>query len=234
MNELLLIGSLVILYGGELLWYRLFGRVGLYCFTVFATIGANIEALILIDAFSMEMTLGNVLFATTFLATDILSENEGKEAAKQAVNVGIATNILFIVVSQSWLMYQVSPNDWVIGAIETVFSNTPRMMISSLVVYAIAQRFDVWLYHRWWELTKKRFGDSQRFLWLRNNGSTLVSQMVNSVLFTCFAFWGTYTVGTLISIILSSYVIFIVTSLADTPAIYLARKFKQAGKIPNM
>ena len=83
-NEILLIVSLVVLYAMVLLWYQLFGRSGMYCFTVFATIAANIEVLLLVDAFGMEMTLGNILFATTFLVTDILSETEGKKAAQKA------------------------------------------------------------------------------------------------------------------------------------------------------
>ena len=223
-NEGLLLVSLVVLYAAVLLWYRLFGRAGMYGFTVFATIAANIEVMLLVDAFGMEMTLGNILFATTFLVTDILSETEGKAAAQKAVYLGLATSVLFILVSQSWLQYQVSAGDQVYPAFVQVFSNTPRMMLASLAVYAIAQSFDVWMYHFWWKLTAKRSGDARRFLWLRNNGSTLLSQMLNTVLFTAFAFWGTYDLPTLLSIAGSSYIIFIVTSLADTPVVYLARR----------
>ena len=226
-NEILLLISMAALYGGVLLWFRWFGISGLYCFTVFATIAANIEVLILVDAFGMEMTLGNILFACTFLVTDILSEVAGKEKAKKAVNLGIASSILFLMVSQSWLMYQPGAGDWVFPSIKAVFSNTPRLILVSLFVYAVVQRFDVWLYHKWWEFTRRRFGDSRRFLWLRNNGSTLVSQLLNAVLFNAGAFAGVYDVPTLISIILSSYVIFIVTSLADTPVVYLARRMHE-------
>ena len=80
-NEILLIGSLILLFGGVLLFYYLFGTTGLYCWTVFATIAANIEVLILVEAFGMEQTLGNVMFASTFLVTDILSEVAGKKEA---------------------------------------------------------------------------------------------------------------------------------------------------------
>ena len=230
-NEIILIVSLVVLYGAVLFWYRLFGRAGMYGFTVFATIAANIEVMLLVDAFGMEMTLGNILFATTFLVTDILSETEGKAAAQKAVYVGIATSVLFILVSQSWLAYIPSVNDWAMPSMKAIFSNTPRMMLSSLAVYAVAQVFDVWLYHKWWEITEKKTGDHRAFLWLRNNGSTLVSQMVNTVLFTALAFWGTYDIPTLISVALSSYVIFIFTSLLDTPVVYAARRLhdKKAG-----
>jgi uncharacterized PurR-regulated membrane protein YhhQ (DUF165 family) len=77
-NESLIILSFLIIYGGTVLFYRLFGKAGLLAFSVLATILANIEVLILVDAFGVEMTLGNVLFASTFLITDVLSENHGR------------------------------------------------------------------------------------------------------------------------------------------------------------
>ena len=232
-NELLLILSLFFLFGAVLVFYRLFGKLGLYVWTVIATIAANIEVLILVDAFGLEQTLGNVLFATTFLVMDILSENHSKKEANIAVNIGIATSISFILISQSWMLYSPSVNDFARPSIETIFSNTPRLMLASLIVYAICQKFDVWAYHKWWSFTSKRCGDSKRFLWLRNNGSTLISQLLNAVLYTMGAFWGLYDIPTLISIALSSYIIFIVTSLADTPVIYLARKMKERLSQPD-
>ena len=125
------------------------------------------------------------------------------------------------------MLYTPSESDWVMPSITAVFSNTPRMMISSLVVYAISQLIDVQLYHLWWRFTEKHFGDKRRFLWVRNNGSTLISQILNTALFTIFAFWGTYEIGTLFSIMISSYVIYIVTSLCDTPFVYFARLIKE-------
>lgn len=231
MNELLLALSLLVTFGSVLLAFRLFGKAGLFCFTCFATITANIEVLILVEAFGMEMTLGNILFASTFLVTDILSETAGKKEAQKAVNIGIFTSVLFIIVSQSWLLYHPSANDWAQDPIRSVFANTPRLMIVSVVVYAICQKFDVWAYHKWWEFTTRKFGgDSRKFLWVRNNGSTLISQLLNTLLYTFGAFWGMYEFPVLISIGVSGYVIFIVTSLADTPFIYLARKIAESSK----
>ena len=220
-NEILLILSIFIIYGSELLMFKLFGKQGLYCFTVLATIAANIEVLIVIRAFHMEMTLGNVLFASTFLVTDIISEIYGKEDAKKAVNIGIVASLIFLAFSQWWLLYLPAQSDFAMPAMKTIFSNTPRLMFVSIAVYAIVQQFDVWAYHKWWDFTKKYCGDEKRFLWLRNNGSTMVSQFLNNLLFVLGAFWGIYSIGTLWNIV---YVIFLVTSLADTPFIYLARK----------
>ncbi|MDE5755842.1 MAG: queuosine precursor transporter [Clostridia bacterium] len=224
MNELILILSVVVIYGVALLAYRLFGKSGLYCVSVMATVLANVEVIILIKAFGMEQTLGNVLFAVTFLITDILSECEGKKCANKAVFLGIFSQIVFLILSQSWLLYTPSENDTAMAAIKAVFSNTPRVVLASLAVYAISQIFDVWLYHKWWDFTEKKFGDKRKFLWLRNNGSTLVSQILNTLLFTVIAFAGTYDFKTLLSIFGSSYLIYVVTTLLDTPVLYLARR----------
>lgn len=227
LNELLLTGSVVFIFSSVLLVYYIFGKTGLYCLSAIVTVLANIEVLILVNAFGVEQTLGNVLFASTFLITDILSEYEGKKAANKAVWIGVFSTLFFLLLSQSWLLYMPSENDFMADSIHTVFSTTPRMLLSSLAVYAVSQVFDVWLYHKWWTFTEKKCGEKKRFLWLRNNGSTLVSQLINTVLFNVLAFFGTYDVPTLITIILSSYLIFVFTSLLDTPVIYLARLVKK-------
>lgn len=107
-------------------------------------------------------------------------------------------------------------------------------MLVSLIVYVIVQKFDVWMYHTWWKFTTQKYGDSKRFLWLRNNVSTLLSQLLNTVLFTFGAFTGIYDMPTMLDIMLVSYLIFIVTSLADTPVVYLARYIKERREKKSM
>jgi len=230
-NELLLIGSVIVIYGAVLVAYRIFGKTGMYIMTVVATILANIEVLMLVDAFKMEQTLGNVMFASTYLVTDILSENEGKKFATRAVWIGVFTSILMLIFTQYWLLYVPSTNDWASENISSIFSTTPRLLAASFLGYVISQRFDVWLYHKWWDITTERVGDNKRFLWLRNNCSTLVSQIVNTIIFNTIAFFGMYDAKTFISILISSYVIFIFTSLLDTPVVYIARWMKNKGYV---
>ncbi len=222
-NEILIIISFLIIYGSVTGFYRFFGKNGLLAFNVCATLLANIEVLILVRAFGIEMTLGNILFASTFLVTDILSENHSRKDANKAVLISTLCSILFIAVSQMWLLYTPSENDWASGPIRTIFSSTPRIVCSSLLVYLISQLTDVWLYHKWWDWCRKKFGDEKKGLWIRNNGSTMISQLLNTLLYTFFAFYGTYEIHTLLSIFLSSYLIFFVTSLLDTPFVYLCR-----------
>lgn len=233
MNEILLILSLIIIFGSVLVAYRFFGKSGLYAMSAVATVLANIEVLLLVDAFGMEQTLGNVMFASTYLITDILSENEGKKSASRAVRIGIFTTVVMLVCTQLWLLFTPSQNDWAMPAVKAIFSSTPRLILASFAGYVISQHFDVWLYRKWWDFSTKKFGDSKRFLWLRNNGSTLVSQIVNTVIFTTIAFAGMYDTATFISIMLSSYVIYIFTSLLDTPVVYIARRLKNNGRIPD-
>ena len=223
-NELLIGLSFILIYGGVVVFYRFFGKNGLLAFNVMATLLANIEVLLLVRAFGVEMTLGNVLFASTFLITDILSENHSRKDANRAVIISTLCSILFIAISQTWLLYTPSENDWASGAIETIFSNTPRIVCASLAVYLLSQLIDVWLYHKWWDWCKRHFGISRSGLWIRNNGSTMFSQFLTTLLYTFLAFYGTYPVSTLISIFVSTYIIYLITSLLDTPFVYWCRK----------
>lgn len=227
MNEVLLIASFLIVYGSVMLFYRMFGKTGLIAVNVLVTILANIEVLLLVDAFGIEMTLGNVLFASTFLVTDILSENHGRQEANRAVIISSICSVLFVVLSQMWLLYTPSANDWARSSFDTIFAVTPRVVCVSLLVYLISQLTDVWLYHKWWDWCKKRFGDAKRGLWIRNNGSTLISQFFNTFLYTYLAFWELYSADVLWSIFLSSYAIYVVTSLLDTPFVYWCRKIHE-------
>ena len=230
-NELLIITSFVTIYGGVVAFYRFFGKNGLLAFNVLATLLANIEVLLLVKAFGVEMTLGNVMFASTFLITDIMSENHSRKDANRAVVISTFCSLVFIAISQMWLLYTPGENDWVSGAFHTIFSSTPRIVCASLLVYLISQLTDVWLYHKWWEWCRKRFGDEKKGLWIRNNGSTMVSQLLNTLLYTFFAFYGTYDMKTLMSIFISSYIIYFITSLLDTPFVYWCRNIHEKHNI---
>lgn len=221
-NEILLIITLFVEYSLVVIAYKYFGKVGLYAWMALATVLANIEVLILVDAYGIEMTLGNILFATTFLVTDILSEVHGKEAAKKGVSIGIASSVLFMIISASWLMYIPSKNNVTTEAFKGLFGYTPRIVISSLVVFVLVQYLDVWLYHKVWKVTTK--GYSRKSLWMRNNCATITSQIINAILYNLLAFGGIYPKDTIVSIIIATVAIYIVTSIADTPFIYLARK----------
>ena len=224
MNELFLIITLLVSFGGTILFLKVFGKGGLFAWIGIATVFANIEVTIVVHAFGMDQTLGNTLFASTFLATDILSELYGKNEANKGVLAGILTSLTFILLSFLWVHYIPAQSDWASEFVHGLFSNTPRMLLSSLIAYVLSEFIDVTLYHAWWKLTEKKTGSHTKMLWFRNNFSTLISQLVNIVLFNFGAFLGIYSFKELLAITASCYVIYVATSLLDTPFVYIARK----------
>ena len=91
--------------------YRFFGKSGLFVFVAFSTILANIQVCKGINLFGFETTVGNVLYASSFLCTDILSEKYAKKTAQKAVKIGIFTNILWIIGTQLTLISVPSEHD---------------------------------------------------------------------------------------------------------------------------
>lgn len=231
MNELLICITLLISFGGTILFLKLFGKGGLFAWVGITAVFANIEVTIMVHAFGMDQTLGNTLFASSFLATDILSEVYGKKDANKGVLAGIITTLLFIVLSFMWVHYIPAESDWATPSVKALFSNTPRMLLSSLIAYVVSETVDVQLYHLWWNLTEKKSGSHDKFLWFRNNFSTLFSQLINIVIFNFGAFWGIYSFPELLSITGACYIIYIATSLLDTPFVYIARHIAKKQQI---
>ena len=226
-NEVRLIISLLVAFSSLILVQKFLGKTGVYAWIAICTILADVEVTILVRAFGLEQTLGNTLFAATFLATDILSEIYGKKESRNGAIVGILSTVAFMFFSFLWQGYIPSENDWAIPFVKGLFANTPRMLLASLVAYAISEILDVNLYHWIWDFTEKRSGSREKFLWLRNNCATLISQFVNIVIFNFGAFIGIYDWPTLLQVTASCYLIYVFTSLLDTPFIYLARKINK-------
>lgn len=222
MNELLFIGSVLFFLGSVLLIYRLFGRSGLFVFTAFATLLANIQVCKTVTIFGLSTTAGNVLYASTFLVTDILSEKYGKKEAGKAVKYGLAVILLWVIGTQLTLLFIPNENDYIHPSLQVVFGLVPRIAFASLAGYVISQSLDVFLYHFIWSRT----GGTKSGLWIRNNGSTLTSQAVDTLIFTFLAFWGVYPTPVFLSILGTTYLFKAVVALLDTPFIYLARKLK--------
>lgn len=225
-NELLLILSMVIYFGGYLLTYYLFGKLGLVIWNCVALILANIEVTILVNAFGIAMTLGNVCFSSTSLVTDLSSELYGVKDTKRLVWIGFYTTLIFMMVSQFWLMFTPYGGSSQLLAFKQVFGSTPRVIFAGLSVYVIAQFFDIKVFFMLWKLTKRFDPDAKKFLWVRNNGSTILSQLLNAILFNVIAFYGIFPYQQLVEVILTTFVISIIGSLISTPFIYIARAMK--------
>ena len=218
-NELIFIITVLLYLGSVLVLYKLFGRNGLYAFAVFSTLLGNIAVCKCVDIFGLSTTAGNVLYASTFLVTDILSEKYGKKEAARAVAYSFSTMILWLIGTQLILLFTPNANDYINESLKVVFGLVPRVTLGSLAGYACSQLIDVTLYHFIWNKT----GGGRSKLWLRNNGSTLISQAIDTVIFTFIAFWGTYPNNVFFSILITTYLFKAIVALLDTPFIYLAR-----------
>lgn len=225
-NNMLFIASVLVYLAAVLVLYKFYGKNGLFIFAVFSTVLANIQVCKCVDVFGLSTTAGNTLYAATFLVTDILSEKYGKKDAAKAVSYGITVTILWIIGTQLTLLFIPNGNDYINDSLKVVFGLVPRIAIASLIGYAVSQSVDVFLYHKIWSKT----GNNKSGLWIRNNFSTLTSQLLDTVIFTILAFWGTYPVPVFLSILLTTYFFKAVVALADTPFIYLARMITPIGE----
>jgi hypothetical protein len=219
---------LVINFGAILIAYRIWGRLGLYLWVPISVIVANIQVTKTVNLFGLEATLGNIVYASGFLVTDILSECFSKEASKKAIGIGFFSLISMTLLMQLAIMFNPAASDFVQDSLVTVFSVMPRIMIASLIAYFISNHHDIIAYEFW----KRKF-PSTKMIWLRNNASTFVSQLIDSIIFTLIAFYGVFEMNVLLQIILSTYLLKWIVAILDTPFIYIAKKWFDEGKIKD-
>ena len=219
-NELLWIGSLIVSFIIVILAYRLFGKTGLYIWTAVGVILANIQVMKTIQVFGLVTALGNVIYASLFLVTDILNENHSKKDAQRAVWIGFFVLIAATVLMQITLLFVPDESDFLSEHISAIFSFLPRIAFASLIAYLISQSHDVWFFAK---LKKKH---KTKHLWLRNNLSTISSQLIDNIIFTLIAFVGVFSWSIIGQIFLTSLIMKVIVAACDTPFVYLARKIK--------
>ena len=230
LNELLWILLLLVTFVIQILAYRLFGKNGLYAWIVVAIVLANIQVMKTIGFFGLVTALGNIIYGTTFLTTDILCENYGKKEAKKAVLIGFFMLIAVTIIMQLCLLFAPHESDTLSPALQQIFGLLPRITIASLTAYLISQFHDVWAFVFWKKLFKGKH------LWFRNNLSTMTSQLIDNVIFTWIAFVGFFGLfgwnqvfewSIIFQIFVVSYVMKWVVAVFDTPFVYLSRIIKK-------
>ena len=225
-TELMWLVMLLFCFFSILIFLRLFGYVGIFIYSALAVIAANIQVLKTVDFFySPEpVALGTILFASTFLCTDILSEYYGKDKARTNILIGFCAFLFMTILMVITIGFKPSTQDWVQESLSNVFTPMTRFFIASMIAYLISQYFDVWFY------SYLRNYTSQKYLWLRNNLSTALSSLVDNTVFSIFA-WillnpepiDIYKV--IMIYILGTYLLRILIALLDTPFIYIAKFF---------
>ena len=219
MNILLGIIGIIICFGIEVLIEKIFKKEGLYVWTSGALITANILVAKNINILGLQATLGNILFASTFLATDILSEKYSTKESRKAVNISIVSVILFTAVTQFSLLFKPNELDLVNDSLKNLFSLNLRISISSILMCYLSNLLDIYLF----EKIKKKIPNK---LWVRNNISTIISNCLENYLFTIFAFIGIYDLKTILSIATTTTILEIIIAICDTPFLYLSKKIK--------
>lgn len=220
-NEFLGLGFALINFILMLIMYKVFGKTGLFAWVAISTVLANIQVTKTIEILALTATLGNSLYASTFLATDILNEKYGKKDARKAVWLGFASLLIMVVVMQFGLKFIPAESDIADGSLQTIFGLVPQIALGSMIAYLASQHIDVIIF----SAIRKVFPKDSQF-WIRNNGSTLISQLIDTLIFTSIAFYGVFPFDIWLEIFISTYILkFIVTVLA-TPFGYMAKAIK--------
>ena len=183
---------------------------------VVSLIVANIISAKIVSFFGLVIPAAIVAYPLTFLITDVIGEIWGKEMANRTVKIGFICQLVSLVLIGLSIILPVAPFADNQAEFVGIMKSSFRVVAASLVAYLISQSWDVWLFH------KLKVRCSGKHKWLRNNASTLTSQMIDTAIFITIAFLG--VVPNIWVMILSQYLIKAVYALLDTIPFYLLTK----------
>ena len=221
-QNLLWVLTVMIDLGMTLALFRAYGKQGLYAIIVFDIMLANLQGPKLTVVFGLETSLGMIIYSGIYFATDILSERYGRHEANRAVLLGFFASVLMVVMISISLLFLPSTGEnrrfaqEMHEAIGAIFNYGPRFVFGSLIAYLISQSIDVQLFHFFKAKTKGRL------LWVRNNGSTMISQLVDTVVYAVVVWWGVVDLATAFKLAAAKYLFKVVIALLDTPFLYWA------------
>ena len=178
---------------------------------VFANIAAGVKLILFLG---FVVPAGTIAYSVTFPITDIVDELYGKRRAVYIVWAGLAAEIIMLIlIGLDYLLPALEPEQEQLYA--RVFSPQLRIVLGSIVAYLVSQHHDVWAFWKWREITRGRF------LWIRNNASTMISQLIDSSLFTFIAFYGVFPLDVIVNMIFSMWLFKVLIAALDTPFVYL-------------
>ena len=216
-NNVLIFIEVLVVFSLLVLNHKFLGKEGVIAWVPIATILANVITAKNVNVFGLSTAIGTVMFASTFLATDILSECYSKQDAKKAVYLGLFADVVLIISTQIALHYIPSEFDYAHDAMETLFALNLRISIASAVMYVVANLTDVYIFNK---LKDKMEG---RNMWFRNNIATILCNCLENFGFIGIAFWGVYDLPTILTIAVSTSIVEAAVALLDTPFLYVAK-----------
>ncbi len=206
-----------------------YGYAGLWVYNTLAVVVANIQVLRLgvYWTTSEPIALGTVLFATTFLVTDIITEHYGAKAAKQSITISFVAQFLvslWMILCLAHPGIHTMEQTTIYKSMFALFLPSARFFIASLIAYVASQHLDILIYQWIKDKTKGRH------LWLRQNISTFISGIIDNLLFSILA-WIILNpepltlYSAIISYALAGYIIRFIINILGTPILYLSYRF---------
>lgn len=192
----------------------------LNCLFVVSLIVANVVASKIVSFWGLVVPAAIVAYPVTFLITDVIGEIWGKEEANRTVKIGFVCQLFSLLLIGLAILLPVAPfaNNQV--EFKSILGQSFRCVTASLVAYLCSQSWDVYVFH------KLKNINGEKHKWIRNNLSTMTSQIIDTAIFITIAFIG--SVPNIFTMIISQYVIKVVYALLDTPFFYiLTRKRKE-------
>ena len=184
-------------------------------FFVSLLIVSNIIAAKLLQIGDWVLPAGILAYPLTFLISDTIAEVYGRKTTTRIIWVGFATSLLMVLIIYMASIFPAAPFWENQEAFDLILGSVPRIVLAAMVAYLVSQYHDVIAFHFWKNFT------NGRYLWLRNNASTMMSQAVDTVLFVTIAFAGTLDFSVIINMILTQYVVKILIAIVDTPLGYV-------------
>ncbi|WP_077725596.1 queuosine precursor transporter [Clostridioides difficile] len=196
----------------------------LNCIFVTSLVVSNIVAGKVIDIFGLIVPAAVVAYPLTFLCTDIIGEIWGKEEANRTVKRGILMQLFsLLLITIAIALPSASFAQEYGNNLKVVLGQNVRFVLASLTAYILAQSNDVFIFHK----LKNKFNGKHK--WLRNNASTMLSQLIDTSIFITIGFWG--TVPSILTMIMSQYVVKFCLALLDTPFFYLLTRENKKIKV---
>lgn len=191
-------------------------RIALVSIFTASLLVANIAASKIIQIWWLTFPAGTLAYCITFLCTDLYTEFFGKRETELVVLAGFVANVFVVVLIQAAIIAPiVSFQEGYQEVYASVLGHTWRIVVASMIAYIISQSHDVWAFHFWGKLTRGKH------LWIRNNASTMVSQAIDTLIFTFIAFWGVIDLVNILNMATTLYVVKWVIAVLDTPFCYL-------------
>lgn len=208
-----------------LLSYKLFDKYGLIAMYILHIVLSQLTINIPIELFGFTTVVGSSLYAVLFLTIDMINEHYGKNTANKTVDSGVFVLIVFIVIISFIKLLIANNNDIYSNTFNQLFENQLRIVISDIVIsYFLFQKLNIWIFNKIKKIT------ASKYLWLRNNASTMISQLLTAIFFYQFAFAGIIPQKELWQIIITGLIIKLIITIFETPFLYLSCKITQNKK----